>query len=185
MGGKTLTGKGGAGEDVQRGSYQHNFIIYTRKVENVIVTIQILSCRRHFLPAWQIHQWQLKHIVTFAFQLISIMKWKNCNEQHLLQSKHTVFFSLRHWQLDMPGLQFRRWYTVMLSIHCKTLHALLHPPCSLACFCPANSRSRSSLRTHCAEMFYSSSPSYHRKPHLCFKTLVESVFKKKGNLNDF
>lgn len=133
MGGKARTGKRGAGEDVQRGSYQHNFIIYTRKAENVIVTIQILSCRRHFLPAWQIHQWQLKHIVTFAFQLISIMKWKNCNEQHLLQSKHTVFFSLRHWQLDIPGLQFRLWYTVTLSIHCKTLHALLHPPCSLTC----------------------------------------------------
>lgn len=37
----------------ERESYsnQLNFIIHMGKVENVIVTIQILSCRMHFLPA--------------------------------------------------------------------------------------------------------------------------------------
>lgn len=72
------------GEDVQRRSYrnQHSFITCTSEVENVIVTIQIPSCRWHFLPAWRIQQWRLKQIVTFAFQLVSVTKWKNCNEQH-------------------------------------------------------------------------------------------------------
>jgi len=47
------TGNTGTGEDVQGGGYrnQHNFITYTSEIENAIVTIQILSCRGHFLPA--------------------------------------------------------------------------------------------------------------------------------------
>lgn len=43
----------GTGEDTQRKNYrnQYDFITCTSKVENVIVSIQILSCRKHFLPA--------------------------------------------------------------------------------------------------------------------------------------
>lgn len=42
----------GTGEDVQRESYrnQDDFIMSTSEVENLIVTIKILPCRKDFLP---------------------------------------------------------------------------------------------------------------------------------------